>query len=76
MKILFTSIRQLFLAMNHFEQEKYLKFCERSVQMLNDPDILSEFRYLMSFEPFNAVFIPLMVSAGAPPDDPYFTLVA
>lgn len=75
-KILFTSIRQIFLAMNRFEQDKYLRFCERSVQMLNDPDLLSEFRYLMSFEPFNAAFIPIMLPAGAPPDDPYFNLAA
>jgi hypothetical protein len=59
--------------MNLYEKEKYLKFCERSVVSqgknsivtnLKNPKntILTDFRYQMSFEPYNSFYLPLVVS--------------
>jgi hypothetical protein len=59
------AIHQLFTSMNLFEKEKYLSFCERSAISYGQTSplrqsLLSDFRYSMSFEPYNAFYLPML----------------
>ena len=49
--------------MNLFEKEKFLKFCDKSVAKI--PNIVYDFRYQMSFNPYNVYYLPIL----APADD-------
>jgi len=69
LKILFTSpgVQQIFCSMNLYEKEHYLKFCDKSVcECLEDSAASSqlpyEFRYLMSFEPYNAYYLSIVAA--------------
>lgn len=64
-KNLYTSAntKQIFTQMNLFEKEKFLKFCDKSVTKI--PNIIYDFRYSMSFNPYNVYYLPIL----APTDD-------
>ena len=53
--------------MNLFEKEKYLKFCDKSVSKIpataDGHYILRDFRYLMSFDPYNSFYMPIIAAA-------------
>jgi hypothetical protein len=53
--------------MNLFEKEKYLKFCDKSVSKIpstaDGHSILRDFRYLMSFDPYNSFYMPIIAAA-------------
>ena len=52
--------------MNLYEKEKYLKFCEKSVCKsiggTSKSSLVSDFRYQMSFDPYNAYYLPIVAS--------------
>ena len=62
-RILFASatIHQIFNAMNMYEKEKFLKFCEKSISKQN-PVAIKDFRYQMSFDPYNIYYLPIMAT--------------
>lgn len=47
--------------MNLYEKEKYLKFCDKSVSKVNT-NMLKDFRYQMSFDPYNIYYLPILAS--------------
>ena len=47
--------------MNLYEKEKFLKFCDRSVGK-QSPDMIKDFRYSMSFDPYNIYYLPILAS--------------
>lgn len=49
--------------MNLYEKEKFLKFCDKSVTKI--PALIKDFRYLMSFDPYNIFYLPIV----AQPED-------
>ena len=53
--------------MNSFERDKYLRFCEKSVLLTSSesttavrPNFISEFRYMMAFEPYHTTYLPII----------------
>lgn len=74
LRVLLTSptTHQIFNAMNLYEKDRYLKFCNKSISdlhysMVNSgqstkSNILSDFRYLMAFEPYNAFYLSILAS--------------
>lgn len=62
MKILLssTNTHHVFISMNAFEKEKYLRFCERSVMKI--PNMLNDFRYIMAIDPYNIYYLPIIGS--------------
>ena len=44
--------------MNQFEKEKFLRFCDKSASKAST--FLKDFRYLMSFDPYNTYYMPLI----------------
>jgi len=59
-KVFFDSpnTKQIFAQMSLFEKERYLKFCEKSINKI--PNILPDFRQSMSYNPYNAHYLPII----------------
>ena len=43
-----------------FEKEKFLKFSDKSASKIST--VIKEFRYRMSFDPYNVFYLPILAS--------------
>lgn len=44
-----------------YEKEKFLKFCDKSINKQN-PSAIEIFRYHMSFDPYNVYYLPILAT--------------